>query len=69
VVAGALNKMITEVNQKMFEIYSNLNKLKIHLRGFFMNEMNVDEGEKATDAAEMVRDGTEILVNKQKGGS
>lgn len=67
VVAGALNKMITDTNKMMFDIFSNLNELKTYLRGFFMNDMETDDGIKAKESAEKVYKSTSALISTEEG--
>ena len=62
IVAEALNKMINDVNERMFNIYSQLSSLSGHLREFFMKDLDAEQGSMAKKSASSVARDTAQLV-------
>ena len=66
IVADVMGKMVNNVNQKMFDIYSQLNALKDHLREFFMKDLDAEHGTQAKKSANKVAYTTGTLVQAAK---
>jgi hypothetical protein len=62
VIADVMGKMVNDVNQKMFDIYSQLNMLKDNLREFFMKDLDAEQGTQAKKSANKVAYTTGTLV-------
>jgi len=62
VIQETLNAIITETNEKMFDIFKELKVLSTGLREFFMKGMKTEQGKVATNAATQIQIDTEEMV-------
>ena len=60
-----LGKVITDYNQKMFQIFRSMGALSTTLREFFMEEMDAEKGKAAKKAASQVHQETEELITNR----